>query len=123
MLITAVKNNPHIQLRINLPENDMMDLIANAQINVLPSFQQTGIKLKLLNALFNGRFCIGTPQLTEGTGLDELCITVENEQQMIEQINKCLSMDFTSEMVEARKQKLNENYSNRSSVSKLADLI
>jgi hypothetical protein len=55
--------------------------------------------------------------------LAELCITVENDQQMIEQINKCLSLEFTSEMVEARKLKLNENLSNQSAVSKLADLI
>ena len=111
-------------LIVSNPGGDHLNqLITGAHINLLPTFQATGFKLKLLNALFNGRFCIGTPQLTEGTGLDELCITVENDQQMIEQINKCLSSAFTSEMVEARREKLNENYSNRSAVSKLVDLI
>jgi hypothetical protein len=42
---------------------------------------------------------------------------------MIEQINKYLSMDFTAEMVEARREKLNDSFSNQSAVSKLVDLI
>ena len=36
----------------------MNELIADAQIHILPSFSSAGIKLKLLNALFNGRYCI-----------------------------------------------------------------
>jgi hypothetical protein len=113
--------NVHI---ISNPGNDQLQqLITGAHINLLPTFQSTGFKLKLLNALFNGRFCIGTPQLTEGTGLDELCITVENNQQMIEQINKCLSMEFNNEMIETRREKLNENFSNEKNIRKLVNLI
>ncbi|GAC1426213.1 MAG: hypothetical protein NVS1B13_26040 [Flavisolibacter sp.] len=33
-------------------------LIQNAQIHVLPSWNNTGVKLKLLHALLRGRFCI-----------------------------------------------------------------
>ena len=39
-------------------ENTLQQLIQDAHIHVLPSFQQTGLKLKLLNALFKGRHCI-----------------------------------------------------------------
>jgi len=41
------------------PSNEeLQKLIREAQINVLPSFNSTGIKIKLLNALFNGRHCV-----------------------------------------------------------------
>src|SRR5690606_4744798 len=56
--------------RIENPgEQQMKDLIAKAQINVLPSFNRTGIKLKLLNALFNGRHCVVNEATAEQTGL------------------------------------------------------
>lgn len=37
-------------------------LIQHAHIHVLPGFNQTGVKLKLLHALFCGRFCITNNQ-------------------------------------------------------------
>jgi len=114
---------PNVQIISNPDDDRLNQLIADAHINLLPTFQATGFKLKLLNALFNGRFCIGTPQLTDGTGLDKLCITVENDQQMIAEIGKILGNELSSEMVQFRKQKLNDNFSNQSAVSKLVNLI
>jgi hypothetical protein len=114
---------PNVQIISNPEEDKMNQLIADTHINLLPTFQATGFKLKLLNALFNGRFCIGTPQLTEGTGLDELCMTVENDRQMIAEINNVLGKEFSTEMVQFRKQKLNDSFSNQSAVSKLINLI
>ena len=51
----------------------MQDLISKAQVNILPSFNCTGVKLKLLNALFNGRHCIVNQDAVEGTGLESTC--------------------------------------------------
>ncbi len=47
----------------------MTELIREAQINILPSFNTTGIKIKLLNAIFNGRHCLVNPAAIAGTGL------------------------------------------------------
>jgi hypothetical protein len=113
----------NIQIISNPGDDRLNQLIATAHINLLPTFQSTGFKLKLLNALFNGRFCIGTPQLTEGTGLDELCITLNSDQEMISEINNLLAEDFTLEMIETRKEKLNKDFSNQAIVSKLVTLI
>ena len=48
----------HTCLVANPSEMEMQDMIAKAQINILPSFNNTGIQIKLLNALFNGRHCL-----------------------------------------------------------------
>ena len=51
-LIAAVANHPHISIKANINTQDIDELIKTSQINVLPTFQATGIKLKLLVALF-----------------------------------------------------------------------
>jgi hypothetical protein len=49
---------PNIRLHTNPSEQELTTLIQEAQVHVLPDFNKTGIKLKLLHALFAGRFCI-----------------------------------------------------------------
>src|SRR4029077_7504087 len=39
-------------------DSELQDIISKAQMHVIPSFNCTGVKLKLLNALFNGRHCV-----------------------------------------------------------------
>lgn len=53
-------------------------LVANAHINVLPSVNSTGVKLKLLNALLNGRHCITNPAGLAGSRI-ESGVLVESE--------------------------------------------
>lgn len=63
---------PFVKLIPN-PENDALNtLIREAKINLLPTFQSTGIKHKLLNALANGGYCLANYPMIEGTGLEEL---------------------------------------------------
>ncbi|MEO7835865.1 MAG: glycosyltransferase, partial [Ginsengibacter sp.] len=52
------EKHKNVLLIKNPSENQMSELIKNAHIHLLPSFNTTGIKIKLLNALFNGRFVI-----------------------------------------------------------------
>ncbi|HNW52044.1 MAG TPA: glycosyltransferase [Prolixibacteraceae bacterium] len=106
------------------PDDEKLDqLVIDAHINLLPTFQATGFKLKLLNALYNGRFCVGTPQLTEGTGLGELCVLAASEEEMIVAIKRLLSDSFSAEMVEKRRSALEGKFSNRSIISKLIDIL
>ncbi|MCC7245294.1 MAG: glycosyltransferase, partial [Saprospiraceae bacterium] len=62
-LRSAAARYDHIQLIENPDDRQMDDLLKKAHINLLVSFQKSGIKLKLLNALFRGRFCIVNDQM------------------------------------------------------------
>jgi len=48
----------NIRLQSNPAEDELNELIQQAHIHVVPDFNATGVKLKLLHALFCGRFCI-----------------------------------------------------------------
>lgn len=102
-LISAASKTDHVEIVTNPSHFEMQELIANAHINLLPTFQATGFKLKLLNALFNGRFCVGSPELVSGTGLDEACSIAKTNADYRSAIKRLMDQDFTDEMISKRK--------------------
>jgi len=117
----AGKNN--IVLKANIPTAEIDELIANAHVNILPTFQATGIKLKLLAALFQGRFCLVNSPMVANTGLESLCVIGETAPAMISQLKKLVAQDFNGEEIERRKILLAEKFSNRKNAEKILELI
>jgi|688.fasta_scaffold55972_5 hypothetical protein len=54
-------------------DNEMQDMVKKAQIHVLPSFSDTGVKFKLLNAVFRGRHVLTNETMVAGTGIESAC--------------------------------------------------
>lgn len=121
-LICAVNQCFNVKLVANPTEREMDKLLKNAHINFLPTFQPTGFKLKLLNALFNGRFCVGNSALTWGTGLDDLCSLADNDKSLIKLLNDIVDKDFDEANIEKRKALL-KNYSNSAAVLPLLNML
>jgi len=109
---------------ISNPEHDEMnDLIRNAHINILPTFQDTGIKLKLLNALFIGRFCLANSPMVANTGLEDCCIIANEANEFIEQIYRLMEMEFTSTQIEPRKSILETDFNNALNAQRLVGML
>ena len=108
-----------VSLKANPDDAEMMDLLRNAQINVLVTDQPTGLKLKLLNALYNGRFCLVNDDMVRGTSLDQLCVVAETPEQFINEIKRLMEEDFTEEDILERDEAMKELYQN----DKNAELI
>jgi hypothetical protein len=107
--ISALKN---VEIIDNPSSQKMEELIANAQINILPSFSNAGIKLKLLNALYNGRYCIANNETLSGIGLDGLCIIANTADEFIAAIEKYFLSEFANDAIEHRKQLLTKKFNN-----------
>lgn len=123
MLIQAVNENRSVELRINPGEVEMMRLIRNAHVNILPTFQNTGTKLKLLNALFNGRFVLANSPMVENTGLESLCVIRESAEEMNVALKELMNESFRESEIERRKKILSELYSNRHNAEKMLPLL
>lgn len=85
----------HIELIANPDDDKMSTLITEASINILITFQATGLKLKLLNVLFNGKHCIVNSKMLAGTDLKKACIIAENPEEMIQAIEQYMQIPFT----------------------------
>lgn len=123
MLQQEVKSRPNFELFAD-PEDDIMaSLISNAHINVLPTFQATGVKLKLINALFNGRFCVVNKPMIENTGLEELCHVCDSADEMKEAVKTLFDKEFTQEDLNMRTAVLEKKYSNTANAKNLIQLV
>lgn len=93
-LIKAAQSNSNITL-VNNPSIDELDrLIKAAQINVLPSLNSTGVKLKLLNALLNGRHCITNTAGINGSKIESGVLVEESAQSWANRITTLMQQDF-----------------------------
>lgn len=93
-------------------EKELNDLISKAQINILPSFNETGVKLKLLNALYNGRHCIVNDAAIRGTPLGPLCHIAENPAAVQRLIQQLYYLPFGEEEIRLREKILYQHYNN-----------
>ncbi|HYC30302.1 MAG TPA: mannosyltransferase, partial [Chitinophagaceae bacterium] len=62
----------------NPPMDELGALVKDAQINVLPSLNATGVKLKLVHSLFTGRFCIVNTNGVKGSALENMVCIADN---------------------------------------------
>jgi hypothetical protein len=101
----------------------MQELISSAQINVLPSFNTTGIKLKFLNALFNGRHCVVNAAMACATQIVSLCHLADDEKEFKVLIEKLYAEPFTEMEIERRKEILHIIYDNATNTRSLVQWI
>jgi len=96
----------------NPGEEEMKDLISKAQVNILPSFNATGIKLKLLNALFNGRHCVVNEAAVKDTGLESACHIASTATAFRDVIVQLYRHYFGDEEIRLRKKMLLNTFNN-----------
>jgi len=107
----------------NPSDKEMDDLIEKAQLHVMPSFTDSGIKLKLINTLFKGRHVITNPQMVEGNGLDSLCHIADNVALMKYQIYRLYQMPFTETDIKKRTLLLKEVFNRERNTDRLIKLL
>ena len=122
-LKTLIEKHQNVELIENPDDEKMFGLIRNAHVNVLVTFQATGLKLKLLNTLYNGRFCLVNPEMVQGTGLETLCEIAKNADGLKTKLDGLFGKQFNLSDIREREILLRENYSNRKNCVKLIGLV
>lgn len=118
-----INDKPHIRLVADPDPVTIYRLVREAQVNVLPTFQSTGIKLKLLAALFTGRHCLVNTPMVSGTGLEQLCVIQDDPDEFRNAVAGLLQQDYAATQQELRKSVLDRDFSNRKNAGKLAGMI
>ena len=122
-LYDVVKELQNVTVVPNPSIKKMTKLITEANANVLITFQSTGIKLKLLNALYKGGFCIVNDKMTERTGGGELCRVTHSDSDMVNAINEVFGKTYDEKEEQKRIELMNKYYNNEVNIKILAEAI
>jgi glycosyltransferase involved in cell wall biosynthesis len=109
----------HTCLVANPSEKEMNDLVQKAHINILPSFNTTGVKLKLLHALFEGRHCIVNDAAVNGSELEPACHISNSADHIASIVAQLYHLPFTEEEICLRKRILYDLYDNGKNAEKI----
>jgi glycosyltransferase involved in cell wall biosynthesis len=115
--------NSNVCLVVNPSGSEMDELIQKAHVHILPSFNKTGIKIKLLNALFKGRFVIANNNAVQGTFLADLCNIANTPEEYKKILPSLFDETFTEEEIAGRKNILGSVYNNDANVQRLIQWI
>lgn len=116
-------SHQHTCLVANPTEKEMQDMICKAQVNVLPSLNKTGIKLKLLNAVFNGRHCLVNNAGVEGSGLEACCHICDEVETFKARLKELYDKPFTEQEIQQRQGFLQTLYNNDANARKLMTFL
>lgn len=107
-LYEAAKTAKNVTLISNPSDEEMRQLISNAQLHLLFTEQATGLKLKLLYALSQGRFCICNSFMLAGSGIEKSVRKVEMDHvsEVIKEINLCFDRSFSAEDLAIREEEM-----------------
>ena len=122
-LLKMAERHSNVTLVANPDDAEMIDLLRQAQVNILVTNQPTGLKLKLLNALYNGRFCLVNSDMVHGTSLESLCTVADEPEQMVAEIKCLMEEDFTEDDIEERDAQMRQLYDNEVNAQKIVEAI
>lgn len=120
LIIAGKRPDGRLRKRISLSANvrlladpeqpQMAELIANAHVILLLTDQPTGIKLKLIESLYRGRFCVANASMVEGTGLEALVVPANTD--VYATTAALLDRAFDHAAIEQRRSVMRAHYDN-----------
>lgn len=114
---------PNVRMEVSPEEELMKTLIREAHIHLLPTFQGTGLKLKLLNVLYHGRFVVVNPQMVNGTDVAPICHVVPTAEEMVAECRRLMKQEFSAEEGREREKILGKIYNNDTNLTNLLQLL
>ena len=121
-LTRQIAPHPDVRLIANPSEQEMDNLIEKAAINLMVTSQPTGLKLKLLHALYCGGHCIVNSKMLVGTGLDKACIVADTPQAIIHAIENAQKHPF-DETKRFERIQLLKPYDNATNIGLITDFL
>ncbi|MDR2120769.1 MAG: glycosyltransferase [Tannerella sp.] len=122
-ILNAAGRYPHISVEGNPTVERIDALIREAQINLLVTFQRTGLKLKLLNSLFAGRHTVVNSPMLAGSGLDSLCFIADTPDEMIRLCRELMQKPFTPDCIRKRQALLFPAFSDEYNAGQIVRMI
>jgi len=106
---------PNVSLIANPSQEEMNFLIASAHIHLLLTFQDTGIKLKLIYSLMKGHgHCLVNSMMIPDSGFEEVCTIADGQEAQVIALRELYHTPLMPEALQWRQQALTKmGYNNQ----------
>ena len=118
-LKVKVSSCANIELIENPTEVKLNTLLSSSRVHCLPTFQSTGIKLKLLHALKCGNQILVNSTMVEGTGLAKYCIIADSETEWTEKLKHIFKSEPIQSDIDLRKNAVSGIFDNNLNAKQL----
>ena len=122
-LILIATQHPNVSIVGTPDQATMNEIIRKARINLLITFQATGLKLKLLNALYLGNTIVANNKMLHGTGLDALCYIADTPEEMKKLVQHLINSKDSSTKRNENLSLLLKSYDNNKNATTLVELV
>ena len=124
-LVGKARKYENLKLISNPSHAEMSKLIQEAHINLLFTNQATGIKLKLINSLYNARFCLCNSKMLEGTSVSKSVDVCElnKPSDVTLSVENLFENSFKQADLDKRKAEIDKLFKTENSVLVLQSLL
>jgi len=122
-IINLISQYNNIKLVADPDTGEMMDLVANAHIHLIPASGADGFKLKLLCALVAGRHIIANRFTLMGSGQFESVIVAGSASEMVEAVTGLIKIPFDEDMISVRRRIYASRFDNETNAAKMIETI
>lgn len=109
-LIKRINEQANVSLISNPEMEDMKQIIELSHISILLTFQQTGVKLKLLHSLQLGNHIIINNEMNDADLFTALCNIENSPEAIITRIKELMDIPFSSELRAKRKKAFSAHF-------------
>ncbi|MCK5846288.1 MAG: glycosyltransferase [Bacteroidales bacterium] len=122
-LYEASKDVNNVDIVDSPSDKKMQDLLNNAKVNILITEQATGLKLKLINSLYQSKYIIANNAMLSGSGLND-CVEIANSSnEIISKTKYLLKKDFSENDFIERLTKIPMEYNNENQIETILKYI
>lgn len=122
-VIDACASIPNCRLVVHPSTEEMEKLMKEAHIQMMLTFQPTGMKTKLLISLFCGRHILANEPMLYSTGLDSTCVIANTPDEMQKKVIELMSTPFTQGDIDSRTAQLKKNYDTATNAARIITLL
>lgn len=115
----AIQSSGNTLLVDNPSQEELYRLMQDAHCHLLPTFQATGMKLKLMHALFTGRHIVANNTMLPDSISAAVCNIANDAGSFSRLVNELSEHDFTVLDIQNRERVVMESYSNQQNALKI----
>ena len=122
-LMELAHREQHTCLVANPSDTEMEDMIARAHLHILPAQHNTGIQLKLLHALYQGRHCIVNSAAITQEVLAPLVQTAESDEALTNLIKQVYQQPLREEEFLLRHELLDKTFDSKNQANAMMGIL